>query len=42
MTEPEKAANTRVIGVDFDDVCCQSMAAEHEGHNVLFGTNLKA
>ena len=32
--------NGRVIALDFDDVCCQSMAALCQEHNALWGTNM--
>jgi hypothetical protein len=40
MTEEKdvKVKNGRVIALDFDDVCCQSMVAYCQEHNELWGT----
>jgi hypothetical protein len=32
--------NGRIIAIDFDDVCCQCMAAYCEGHNERWGSDL--
>jgi hypothetical protein len=36
----DEITNGRVIALDFDDVCCQSMVALCEEHNALWGTNM--
>jgi len=36
----DEIQNGRVIALDFDDVCCQSMAALCQEHNALWGTNM--
>jgi hypothetical protein len=42
MTEEKgvKVKNGRVIALDFDDVCCQSMVAYCQEHNELWGTSI--
>jgi hypothetical protein len=36
----DEVTNGRVIALDFDDVCCQTMAALCQEHNALWGTNM--
>lgn len=36
----DEVKNGRVIALDFDDVCCQSMAALCQEHSALWGTNM--
>jgi len=36
----DEIQNGRVIALDFDDVCCQSMATLCQEHNALWGTNM--
>jgi hypothetical protein len=37
----DEVRNGRVIALDFDDVCCQSMVALCQEHNERWGTNMK-
>ena len=37
----DQVKNGRVIALDFDDVCCQSMVALCQEHNERWGTNMK-